>query len=379
MISQRDFISFVEERIPLAYSEDWDNCGLQLGDSNWPLKGILLCLDVTEEVVSTAREKGANFIFAHHPLLFTPLSNIRVDQYPAAVVRAALVEEISIYSAHTNLDVVPGGVNDVLSGLLGLRNCKVLSRTGEIAAYKLAVFVPADSREEVADAMFAAGAGKIDHYSSCSFSIPGTGTFCPASEAVPYYGSVGEFNEVDEFKLEVRVEETQLGSVINALMDVHPYETPAFDIYPLKNGGLSLGLGRVGELPDGLNLAAVVDLIKEKLSLSQVRVVGAGARVDGENTTPVKRLALCGGSGFSLYRDAVDAGADLFLTGDLKYHDARLVEMTGLPVVDAGHFATEVPILKTLKDEFCLYLHHHNGKQVEVHIYEQETDPFQGW
>lgn len=379
MISQRDFIRFVEERIPLAYSEEWDNCGLQLGDPNRPLKGILLCLDVTEEAVFTAREKGANFIFAHHPLLFTPLSTIRVDQYPATVVRAALVDEISIYAAHTNLDVVPGGVNDVLSERFGLRNCKVLSRTGEIAVYKLAVFVPADSREEVADAMFAAGAGKIDHYNNCSFSISGTGTFCPASEAVPYYGSVGEFTEVDEFKLEVRVEETQLASVITALMDAHPYETPAFDIYPLKNDGQTLGLGRVGELPDGLDLGAVVDLIKEKLCLSQVRVVGAGARVKGENTKPVKRLALCGGSGFSLYRDAVAAGADLFLTGDLKYHDARLVEMTGLPVVDGGHFATEVPILETLKDEFCLYLQHHDGKEVEVHIYEQETDPFQGW
>jgi dinuclear metal center YbgI/SA1388 family protein len=379
MINQRDFISFVEERIPLAYSEDWDNCGLQLGDSNWPLKGILLCLDVTAEVVAVAREKGANFIFAHHPLLFTPLSNIRVDEYPATVIRAALVDEISIYAAHTNLDVVTGGVNDVLAERLGLRNCKVLSRTGEIALYKLAVFVPADSREEVTDAMFAAGAGKIDHYSSCSFSVFGTGTFCPSSEAVPYYGSVGELNELDEFKLEVRVEAAQLGSVINSLMDVHPYETPAFDIYPLENGGRPYGLGRVGELPDGLNLGAVVDLIKEKLSLSQVRVIGAGVRADGEKSTPVKRLAICGGSGFSLYRDAIDAGADLFLTGDLKYHDARLVEATGLPVVDAGHFATEVPILETLKDEFCLYLHHHSGEQVEVHIYEQETDPFQGW
>ena len=379
MISQRDFISFVEARIPLAYSEDWDNCGLQLGDPNWPLKGIILCLDVTVEVVAAAREKGANFIFAHHPLLFTPLSKIRVDQYPATVVRAALVDEISIYAAHTNLDVVSGGVNDVLAALLGLRNCKVLTRTGEIGLYKVAVFVPADSREEITDAMFAAGAGKIDHYSSCSFSVSGTGTFCPSSEAVPYYGSVGEFNKVDEFKLEVRVETAQLASVIDALLDVHPYETPAFDIYPLENSGQPYGLGRVGELPDGLNLGAVVDLIKEKLSLSGVRVVGAGARVDGERSKPVKHLAICGGSGFSLYRGAVDTGADLFLTGDLKYHDARLVEATGLPVVDAGHFATELPILATLKDEFLLYLHHHNGEQIGVHIYEQETDPFQGW
>jgi len=379
MISQRDFIRFVEARVPLAYSEDWDNCGLQLGDSNWPLKGIFLCLDVTDGVVAAAREKGANFIFAHHPLFFTPLSNLRLDQYPGTVVRAALVDEISIYAAHTNLDVVAGGVNDVLAECLGLKNCKILRRSGEIALYKLAVFVPADSREEVTDAMFAAGAGKIDHYSSCSFSVFGTGTFCPSSGAVPHYGSVGEFNEVDEFKLEVRVEAAQLGSVIDALMDVHPYEIPVFDVYPLGNGGQPYGLGRVGELSDGLNLGAVVTLIKEKLSLSRVRVVGAGAWGDGEKSKPVKRLAICGGSGFSLYRDAIDAGADLLLTGDLKYHDARLVEAMGLPVVDAGHFATEVPILEALQEEFRLYLHHHNGEQVEVHIYEQETDPFQGW
>ena len=379
MISQRDFISFVEDRIPLAYSEDWDNCGLQVGDPNRPLQGILLCLDVTEEVVVAARERGANFIFAHHPLLFSPLSTIRVDQYPGMVIRRALVAEISVYAAHTNLDVVSGGVNDVLAGRLGLRNCKVLSRTGEMAAYKLAVFVPEDSREEVTDAMFAAGAGNIDHYSSCSFSVFGTGTFCPSTEAVPYYGSVGELNEVDEFKLEVRVEEAQLGSVVAALLDAHPYETPAFDVYPLKNGGRPFGLGRVGELPEELPLVNVIDLVKEKLSLSRVRVLGAGKRVDGENSTPVKRLALCGGSGFSLYRDAVAAKADLFLTGDLKYHDARLVEATGLPVVDAGHFATEIPILEALKDEFRLYLHRHNSEQIEVSIYEQETDPFWGW
>ena len=373
MISQQNFISYIEERIPLSYSEEWDNCGLQVGDPNQPLQGIMLCLDATADVVRAAREKGANFIFAHHPLLFTPLRTIRVDRYPADVVRAALVNEVSIYAAHTNLDVVSGGVNDVLAKRLGLENCEVLSRTGEIALYKLAVFVPAASRDAVANALFEAGAGTIDHYSCCSFSVPGTGTFCPSTAAAPFCGVVGEMNEVDEFRLEVRVAKNCLGPVVKALMDVHPYETPAFDLYPLENAGRTVGLGRVGELPDALDLPAVVELVKEKLSISRVRVAG------GEKRKKIKRLALCGGSGFSLYQAAVEADADLFLTGDLKYHDARLVEATGLPVIDAGHFATEAPVLETLRDEFCCYLHSHDGSRAAVHIYEQETDPLQGW
>jgi dinuclear metal center YbgI/SA1388 family protein len=372
MISQREFIDYIEDLVPLACSEEWDNCGLQVGDPRLPLRGIMLCLDATAAVVRAAGEKGANFVFAHHPLLFTPLRTVRVDRYPADVVREALVSGISIYAAHTNLDVVPGGVNDVLAKRLGLENCEVLSRTGEIAVYKLVVFVPSASRDEVAGALFEAGAGSIGPYRGCSFSTPGTGTFCPSSAAAPFCGTVGKMNEVDEFRLEVRVEKDRLGPVVDALVKVHPYETPAFDLYPLENAGRTIGLGRVGELPEVLDLPAVVRLVKETLSISRVRVAG------GREDAKVKRLALCGGSGFSLYQAAVEAGADLFLTGDLKYHDARLVEAAGLPVVDAGHFATEAPVLEALRDEFCRYLGRCGGRAA-VHIYEQETDPLQGW
>ncbi|MBN2332535.1 MAG: Nif3-like dinuclear metal center hexameric protein [Deltaproteobacteria bacterium] len=379
MTTHGELISFIEELVPLRYSEAWDNCGLQLGDPHWPLKGILLALDVTPEVVAMAQELGANFIFSHHPLLLTPVKTIRADQFPGTVVQAALTNGISVYAAHTNLDVIPGGVNDVLADLLGLINCKVLSPTSEVARYKLVVFVPPENLEEVSDAVFAAGAGKINHYSRCSFAGAGTGTFYPMAEATPYYGEVEEMNEVEEFRLEVSVEEYELGQVIAALLDAHPYESPAFDVYALEQTGEALGLGRLGEFPHAMSLGAAVGLIKGKLALAGVRVIGAGAPGGERQEGQVKRIAVCGGSGFSLYQSAVAAGVDLYVTGDVKYHDARLVEAMGVPVVDAGHYATEVPVLTVMQEEFRRFLRRRDDGQIKVDVCARESDPFQGW
>ncbi|MBN2808952.1 MAG: Nif3-like dinuclear metal center hexameric protein [Deltaproteobacteria bacterium] len=370
MIRHADLIDYLEFKIPPGLSESWDHCGLQAGSRNWSLTGVLCALDLTAEVVAEALAVGANFVLSHHPLLFKPLARLDVAAFPGNLLYQALTAGVTLYSAHTNLDSVAGGVNDRLAELFGLNHCTALEPyQGEI--YKLVTFIPKAEAERVGRALFAAGAGSYGggRYRDCSFCAPGVGSFRPVAGAAPRVGTVGKVSLVNEIRFETVLEKRVVPAVLEALHQTHPYEVPAYDLYPMELFDRHSGLGRIGMLPDPVCLAEFVDLVKQQLGAPALRLIGGDLQ-----RALVQKIALCSGSGFSLYRSACAAGADLFISGDVKYHEARAVLDSGtLPVLDAGHFATEKPVLEVMA-AWCRDFFTDQGLDLPVAVSQSERE-----
>lgn len=365
-------IDFFAQLVPAELAEDWDNCGLQLGSRYHPLRGVLLALDFSRETLEEASRCGANFIFTHHPFFFKSLKNLDLDTPVGHLINQAVKAGISVYSAHTNLDSLEGGVNDCLAEICGLSEARPLQPV-ERRILKLVTFVPPADLDDLAAALFAAGAGHLGRelYRDCSFRSSGVGSFRPGKGAQPRLGEPGRLNLVDEIRFETVFQADRCQTVLQALHDNHPYEVPAYDLYSLTQVDSDRGLGRFGILAPELTMASFAELLKERLGLASLRLVG------GSPAIPLQRVALCGGSGFSLYGLARAAGADVFVTGDLKYHEARQVlDEEGPPVIDIGHFAGERPVLEFIAERLRLFF-----KKLEtsipVRIAESETEPWQ--
>jgi dinuclear metal center YbgI/SA1388 family protein len=334
-------INLIDKFAPKNLAEDWDNIGLHVGDPAREINGVLVALDVNLQVVAEAVSLGANMIVAHHPLMSKPIKNIRADLPQGRLLTEIVQKDICVYCAHTNLDSAREGVNQVLAELFQLQEVEVLNPDKGEKLYKLVIFVPVSHAEEVREAMTGAGAGFIGNYSDCTFSIEGTGTFKGAEGCKPFIGQVGILEKANEIRIETVVPEKTLSRVINAMLKAHPYEEVAYDVYALVNQAERLGLGRLGKLAKPKKLGDFMDMIKKELNVSIVRY-------SGNTGDYVQKVALCGGSGAGFIHKAVFAGVDLFVTGDLKYHEAQEVQALGLAFVDAGHYATENPIVNKL-------------------------------
>lgn len=302
---------------------------------------MLVALDLSPLVVKEAVELGAQLIITHHPLLFRPLRNLRYDQPLGQLVQTLIQHGVMVYTSHTNLDVVDGGVNTVLAELLGLTEAEPLQVSGSEELCKIVVFVPRGHEDVVREAMGRAGAGWIGNYSDCTFQTLGEGTFRPLAGANPFIGRVGHLEKVEEFRLETIVPAKRCHRVISAMLKAHPYEEVAYDVYPLLNQGRRFGLGRIGKLMEPLSVEGLINLVKQRLEIEQVVVIGPTER-------NISRVAVCGGSGGSLIQSAVGKGADVLITGDIKYHEAREAVSLGLTVIDAGHARTESVIIPAL-------------------------------
>lgn len=330
MTTVRDVIAAMEAFAPPSLAERWDKIGLQVGREDAVIERALVCLDVDESVVDEAAGQGCGLIIAHHPLFFAKTAALSDISATGRTALKAAERGIAVYVAHTNLDKAAGGINDALAALFELQNTEPLG-AGE-ALFKLVVFVPTEALDAVKRALGDAGAGIIGLYSHCSFSSPGRGSFRPLAGADPTVGEIGTANTVDEYRLEVEVGESDLAAARSAMIAAHPYEEVAHDIYELVNRGRRHGLGRVGDLEP---LVPLDDFIEDcrKLFTPALRVAGSCAEV--------RRVAVCGGSGASLISAAKAAGADVYVTGDIKYHDAMRAVDLGLTIVDAGHENTE--------------------------------------
>lgn len=337
-----DVMAVLEAWAPPAWAEPWDNVGLQVGDPADPAGTVLCALEVTDAVLAEARERGAGLLVVHHPLIFKPLKALRWDSGAAArrlrdLVRAGL----AVYAAHTNLDVAPGGTNDLLAERVGLTRWDVLQPAGEERPFKLVTFVPRGHEGAVREAVAAAGAGVIGAYSHCTFQSPGTGTFKPLPGANPFQGQVGALEYAEELRLEVLVPAGRLPAAISAMRAAHPYEEVAYDIYPLANGGVVRGHGRVGELAAPVTLGELAERVKAALGAPAVRMAG----------DPDRRLTVAAtgaGSGASLIRAAAARGAQVLVAGDMDHHDAHDALDLGMALIDPGHFATEQPVVAAL-------------------------------
>lgn len=332
MLLIRDVLREIERLAPTALQESYDHTGLQVGDVNQPARGALLCVDVTEAVVDEAIAHDCNLIIAHHPLLFRPLRELTGADYVQRCVAKACRNNLVIYAAHTNLDNATGGVNYKLAELLGLRNTRILRPLSD-GLLKLVTFVPEAHADAVRAALADAGAGHIGAYDACSFSSRGEGRFRATEGCQPYVGTVGALHVEPEVRVETVLPRHLRSTVVRALLAAHPYEEVAYDLYPLSNAWSQAGSGAVGELAEPMSEADFLHHLKSVLRVPCVRHSALRNR-------PVRRVALCGGSGAFLWRDAAAAGADVFVTGEAKYNDYFDVEDSILLAV-VGHYESE--------------------------------------
>ncbi len=329
----KDICEIIEEFAPLSLQESYDNAGLLIGDSQMPLTGVLISVDIVEAVIDEAIEKNCNMIVSHHPLIFSGLKKVTGQNYIQKCVIKAIKNDIAIYSAHTNLDNVFYGVNGYLSDKLGLQNKQILAPKSGLLA-KLVTYVPKDRAESVKNAIFEAGAGVIGNYDCCSFNLEGKGTFRANENATPFVGKKNELHTEMEIRIEVVLPKYLTSKVVAEMLKAHPYEEPAFDILPLNNEWGRVGAGMVGELSEEIEAIHFLENLKQKLNLSTIRYTGNIAQ-------KIKRVAICGGSGSEFLKYAIKEKADIYISGDFKYHQFFDAE-NKIIIADVGHFESEV-------------------------------------
>ncbi len=333
--------AYLETIAPPFLQESYDNAGLITGSPSWECTGIITSLDVTEAVVMEAIEKKSNLIVAHHPIIFGGLKKINGKNYVEKTIIAAIKNDIAIYAIHTNLDNVLEGVNGRMADKLGLINRRVLQPKNNTLK-KLFTFVPVEFAEKVRNAIFEAGGGQISDYSECSFNTEGQGTFKPGEGTNPFSGNIGERKLENEVKIEVIFPVWKERVILAAMIKAHPYEEVAHDIIALENRQDIVGSGLVGELPEPLDETAFLQMVKERFGLSMLRHTPLVGKM-------VWTVALCGGAGSFLIGPAIGAGAEFYISSDIKYHEFfdandRLV------VADIGHYESEQFTIDLLLD-----------------------------
>ncbi|MGE4283842.1 MAG: Nif3-like dinuclear metal center hexameric protein, partial [Clostridia bacterium] len=363
MIQCQDIIDSIEEIAPLHLAEDWDNSGLLVGDYTQRINNIMVTLDVTIDVVMEAVEKKTDLIIAHHPLIFKPLKKIVQQNNIGEMLHMLIKNNISVYAAHTNLDICNGGLNDILSSRLNLHDTDILEKVSSQKLNKVVVFVPSGYEDDVRRAMTDAGAGWIGNYSDCTYMTRGIGTFKPLNGTKPFIGKPGEIEKTEEYRLETIIPEEKTDNIIKAMIDVHPYEEAAYDIYPLKVEGNAYGLGRIGTLKKPMVFKDFVFSLKEALGIEFVKCVG-------DENNMISKVAVCTGSGAEFITAAVKKNVDVFITGDVKYHQAQIAQQMGMNLVDAGHYETENIVVPFLIDYLSKKLENEGVK-----IYASEKNP----
>lgn len=339
-----DIVSALDAIAPPSMAEEWDNVGLLVGDPAASIARALLTIDYTPEVAAEARDANCGLVIAYHPPLFKPIKRI-VASGDSELLFAAIRDRIAIYSPHTAFDAADGGTNDVLADGLSLADRRPLRQAADQSNFcKLVTFAPAAALEKVSDALFDAGGGKIGgKYSRCSFRTDGTGTFQGDADSAPAVGEAGKFERVPEIKIETVVERSKLEAVVSALKAAHPYEEPAFDLTALVTPPTGTGQGRIGKLPSDITLEMAGNLLKRIVGVERLLIVGDRDRM-------VRKVAICAGSGGDLLPEAIAAKADLFITGELRHHDALDAQRAGLAVLCTLHTNSERVALARLAD-----------------------------
>ena len=362
----KEIIKYIENWAPGEIAWQKDNVGLQVGSGERKIRNILLSLDLTDNVVDDAIKKDCNFIITHHPFLFHPLRKLDLQKDKnSRIIEKLIKHDLTLYSAHTNLDSVKGGVSFQLAKRLELNDINFLAPL-KSNQFKLVVFVPEDFTEIVSEAIYKAGGGIIGEYSNCSFRTKGKGTFKGSSKSKPTIGSRGTYEKVEEVKLEVIVDSWKISAIISAMTKVHPYEKVAYDVIPLANINENYGMGAHGYLSKPMNEKEFLAYTAQKLRVKNFRYVKGRKGV-------ISKVAVCGGSGSEYIEDALHNNADAFITADLKYHTFQDYQDEIL-LIDAGHFETEIFSLDEVKNRLSNYIGSTKSK-VKVFKYAGSTNP----
>jgi dinuclear metal center YbgI/SA1388 family protein len=327
-----EIIRHLESHAPVATQESYDNSGLLCGNAQQETEGILISLDCTEAIVDEAIQKKCNLIIAHHPIVFKGLKSLTGKNYVERTIIKAIKNDIAIYAIHTNLDNYRFGVNYKIGQLLGLKNLSILEpkRDNQV---KFVVYVPLANADAVRYAMSATGAGHIGDYDSCSFSSEGTGTFRAQAGAKPFVGNINELHSENEIRLEMICRNEKINAVVQAIQNEHPYEEVAIDIIPLKNQDQYQGAGMFGELEAPISSVEFLQKVKDIFKCGVIRHTELCK-------SSISRVAFCGGSGSFLLNQAKASGADIFITGDYKYHEFFDAE-NQIIIADIGHYESE--------------------------------------
>jgi dinuclear metal center YbgI/SA1388 family protein len=337
----KDLCSFLDSAIPLSFQEGYDNSGLQVGLPEREISSAMITLDVTEEVLDEAIAFKCDVLVSHHPLIFNPIKSLTGKSFTERILYEAVKNDIAVYSAHTNLDVLSNGVSRKMAEKIGLEGISVLSPAKNILL-KLVTYIPESHIEAVRNALFEAGAGVIGNYDKCGFATSGTGSFRGNEMTKPFRGEKGTIHYENEIRFETILFSHLKDKVTKALLEAHPYEEVAYDLYALENRNSEIGLGCVGEFHDPVSENHFLKLVSSVFDAK-------GIRYSKPRGNPVRKVALCGGSGASLLNLAISSGADAFLTADIKYHDFFKTENKIL-LIDTGHFESEKFSREILKD-----------------------------
>ncbi|MDX1903918.1 MAG: Nif3-like dinuclear metal center hexameric protein [Thermonemataceae bacterium] len=329
----QSILDFLENIAPSAYQESYDNAGLVVGDAKSALSNVLITLDITEEVIEEAISRNCNLIIAHHPILFKAIKSLKGNNYVERVLLKAIKNDIALYAAHTNLDNVWGGVNFKIAEILALQNPQILVPKKQILS-KLTTFCPASYQETILEALWKAGAGNIGNYEQCSFVVEGIGTYRPNEKAQPFIGEHHKLERAQELRLEVIFPTFLQNKILMALRETHPYEEIAYYLHNLENTHQEVGAGLLAELPQAMPERDFLAYLKEKMQLSHIKHTKLLNK-------PIQKIAICGGSGFFLLKNAIQAKADIFITADIKYHEFFDAE-NKIILADIGHYESEI-------------------------------------
>ncbi|UEX89065.1 Nif3-like dinuclear metal center hexameric protein [Staphylococcus ratti] len=326
-------LSLLDKNVPFDSAESWDNVGLLVGNEDSEISGVLTTLDCTYEVVTEAIHKGCNTIIAHHPLIFKGLKSITEDHAYGSILYLLIQNNINLIALHTNLDVHPKGVNAMLAHRIGIRTPAILN-PNEMNYYKVQVFIPATAAKSFKDALSEAGIAKEGNYEYAFFNAQGTGQFRPVGNANPTIGTIGEIENVEELKIEFMVEDKQKTLAVQLITDHHPYETPVYDFIPLVKEH-NQGLGMIGQLDKTYSVEAFTTHLKNVLNMPSIRFIG-------DTQSEIKTVAIIGGSGIGFEKQAMQKGADVFITGDIKHHEALDAKIAGMNLIDINHYSEYV-------------------------------------
>ena len=362
----KDIAEQIEKIVPLKLAQDWDNVGLLIGDAQRNVKNTLLTIDITRDVVAEAKRLRTGLIISYHPVIWNGLKKITAEG-KAAVVYELIRSGIAVFSIHTALDSAIGGVNDGLAEIIGISEAEPIGDYVNNPVddnYKLVVFIPIESAAKVSNAIFAAGAGAIGNYSNCGFQAEGVGSFLPLKGAKPAIGKKGKLEKVPEIRFETIVPAGKIADVIEAMKKTHPYETPAFDCFKLYDTQAKFGLGRIGKLAKPMQINKIVERIKKYTGAQAVGIVGRERRL-------VKTAAVCAGSCGKIINLVIAAKAELYLTGELKHHQAIAAQEADLTCICLSHTVSERFILKKFAEQLQKQL-----KEITIKISKKDADPF---
>ncbi len=358
-------ISILDEHVPFSTAESWDNVGLLIGDANQEVSGILTALDCTKEVVNQAIERQVNTIIAHHPLIFKGINNIVENDGYGLIIRKLIQHNINLIAMHTNLDVHPNGVNKMLADAIELQHIEIFNRQS-MPYFKVQTFIPKENVEPFKDKLNELGLAKEGDYEYCFFESSGKGQFKPIGNANPYLGTLDSIEYVNEIKLEFMINEHQRYITEQAILNHHPYETPVYDFIKMQKT-TDFGLGIIGELKDAMTLDEFSNYVKDKLKIASLKYTGNPNAV-------IKNVSIIGGSGIGFEYEAKRMGADIFVTGDIKHHEALDAKIQGVNLLDINHYS-EYVMKKGLKQllENWLFKYEEN---ISISVSDTNTDPF---